>query len=447
MDAGGGMIIRRSVRLQLLAFALLAALGVSYVGVNYVGVGDVVFKRTYTVAADFPDSGGIFTGAEVTYRGVPVGRVGELRLHGDGVRVELRLRRGVQVPSEVLAVVANRSAVGEQFVDLQPRRAGAPYLEAGAVIPRDRTLTPLSTTTLLVNLDRLVGSVDNRQLTTVIDELGRAFAGTGPDLQRLIDSGDQLTTAAERNLPQTVRLLDDGLTVLRTQNQQAGAIKSFARDLALLTDQVRTDDPQLRKVLDDGPDASREVTRLLRTTRPTLPILLGNLITVGQVTSARIPGLEQILVAYPQQVAATFTVAPGDRTAHFGLVLNIGDPSPCTRGYEGTDKRVPQETSARPANAGAHCAEPRGSRIDVRGAQNAPRAGHSGASGGSPSGAPGQGAGASPAQAVYVAGYDPATGQAIGPDGEPITIGSFGGQQRYLGKDSWTWLLIGPLAG
>jgi hypothetical protein len=46
------------------------------------------------------------------------------------------------------------------------------------------------------------------------------------------------------------------------------------------------------------------------------------------------------------------------------------------------------------------------------------------------------------ARPVYVAGDDPATGQAIGPDGEPITIGSFGGQQRYLGKDSWTWLLV-----
>jgi hypothetical protein len=68
------------------------------------------------------------------------------------------------------------------------------------------------------------------------------------------------------------------------------------------------------------------------------------------------------------------------------------------------------------ADAGAHCAEPRGSRISVHGAQN-------------------------------VAGYDPVTGQAIGPDGGPITIGSFGGQQRYLGKDAWTWLLIGPLAG
>jgi phospholipid/cholesterol/gamma-HCH transport system ATP-binding protein len=77
-----------------------------------------------------------------------------------------------------------------------------------------------------------------------------------------------------------------------------------------------------------------------------------------------------------------------------------------------------------------------------------PRAGHSGPAGGSsPSGAPGQGAGSTSARPVYVAGYDPATGQAIGPDGEPITIGSFGGQQRYLGKDSWTWLLIGPLAG
>jgi phospholipid/cholesterol/gamma-HCH transport system substrate-binding protein len=48
---------------------------------------------------------------------------------------------------------------------------------------------------------------------------------------------------------------------------------------------------------------------------------------------------------------------------------------------------------------------------------------------------------------VYIAGYDPATGEAIGPDGTPIVIGSSGGQQRLLGKDSWTWLLIGPLTG
>lgn len=66
-------------------------------------------------------------------------------------------------------------------------------------------------------------------------------------------------------------------------------------------------------------------------------------------------------------------------------------------------------------------AEPHGSRSSVRGAQNAPRAGRSGAAGGSsPSGAPGQGAGSTTTRPVHVAGY---------------------------GKDSWTWSLIGPLAG
>jgi phospholipid/cholesterol/gamma-HCH transport system substrate-binding protein len=41
----------------------------------------------------------------------------------------------------------------------------------------------------LLNLNRLVESVDKRDLTVVIDELARAFAGTGTDLQAIIDSG------------------------------------------------------------------------------------------------------------------------------------------------------------------------------------------------------------------------------------------------------------------
>ena len=80
--------------------------------------------------------------------------------------------------------MANRSAVGEQYVDLQPRRRGGPYLaERRPHHRRPNTRTPLHTETLLLNLNRLVESVDKRDLTVVIDELGAAFAGSGPDLQ------------------------------------------------------------------------------------------------------------------------------------------------------------------------------------------------------------------------------------------------------------------------
>ena len=105
------------------------------------------------------------------------------------------------MPTDTLAVVENRSAVGEQYVDLQPRSGGGPFLADGDRIDSPDNRTPLHTETLLLHLNRLVKSVDKGDLVTVIDELDNAFSGTGPDLQRLLDSGDALTRAATDNLP------------------------------------------------------------------------------------------------------------------------------------------------------------------------------------------------------------------------------------------------------
>ena len=138
-------MIRRSTKLQLVAFALITLIGVSYVSARYVGLGERLFGDGYVVTADFTESGGIFTNAEVTYRGVAVGRVDRLRLANDGVHVDLRLDGGSQIPADTRAVVENRSAVGEQYVDLQPRRAGGPYLADGShitVATRPRRCTP-----------------------------------------------------------------------------------------------------------------------------------------------------------------------------------------------------------------------------------------------------------------------------------------------------------------
>ena len=115
-------MITRSTKLKLLAFAALAVLGMSYLGFNYVGLDRALLGSGYEVAADFSDSGGIFVNAEVTYRGVAVGRVTDMELVEDGVRVVLRIEPGTDpIPADTDAVVATRSAVGEQYVVLRPR--------------------------------------------------------------------------------------------------------------------------------------------------------------------------------------------------------------------------------------------------------------------------------------------------------------------------------------
>ncbi|MFB7505045.1 MCE family protein [Streptomyces broussonetiae] len=424
-------MITRTVRAQLLAFATVTALGVSYVGARYTGLVDDLLHRGYTVRADFAESGGVFPGAEVTYRGVPVGRVGDLRLTGSGVSVALKIEDGApRIPADTLAVVADRSAVGEQYVDLQPRRSGGPYLMDGSPIPRSRTRTPLPVTDLVLSLDRLVNSVGKDDLRVTVDELGKAFAGTGPNLSRLVDSGNALVESASASLPQTVSLLEDSRKVLKTQADQGSAIKSFSRDLARLTEQLKSSDGDLRRLIGNTAPADQQLDSLLKSIRPHVPVLLANLISGGQITLARLPGVQQALVTLPLTVAGSYTVIPGDGTTHFGLTVNADDPPACTQGY-GTQRRDPADTSTRPANTGARCTAPRGSKTSVRGAQNAP-----GPAGGR----------YSADQAAFVAPYDPETGTVTGPDAAPVEIGSTGGEQTVFGKESWQWLLVGPMA-
>ncbi|PZS35437.1 MAG: ABC transporter substrate-binding protein [Pseudonocardiales bacterium] len=421
------MIVRR-VTLQVIAFLVISVLGVAYVAVRYVGLGGSLLHDTYTVTADFADSGGIFSGAEVTYRGVAVGRVGDLTLRKDGVRVALKIKSNTRIPAGARAVVADRSAVGEQYVDLLPDTAGGPYLTAGSVIPRSRTATPVLVQTLVLNLDRLVNSVDRPTLVTVIDELNKAFSGTGPELQRLLDSGDALLTDANANLGQTLTLIRDGKTVLDTQTASSTAIKTWAAGLASLSAQLRTSDPDLRRLLAEGPGAALELQSLLTGLQPALGVLLSNLIVVGNIQGRRLAGLEQILVTYPASTTSGFTLLQYDPrirqwTSHFGLELNF-DPAPCKRAY--TRSAPPANCTSGELAAGS----------GVRSAARAP----------SPRGGAVSGGGSSSPAA---ASAPPATGLGGGydPYGAGSAMGSTGGQEQLMGSQSWKWLLLGPLTG
>lgn len=445
-------MITRQTKAQLLVFLLISVVGLSYTGIRYAGLGKYFLDDGYVVSAEFVDSGGIFKGAEVTYRGVPTGKVEKLDLIDGGVRVDLRLTPGTEIPADTRAVVGNRSAVGEQYVDLQPERAGEPFLEAGDVIDSSRTSIPISPTQLVTNLDDFVRSIDIEDLGVVLDELGAAFAdGAGQSLQEIIDSGNTLTQAATDALPETKALIRDGNTALDTQRDVAGQFRSFNADLADLTATLRSSDPDFRRLYANGTQSANELTDLLRDNRTDLPVLLQNLVTVAQIQKVRLPGIEQILVTYPNVVAGGFTVVPGDGTTHFGLVTN-SDPPVCTEGYAPeSEQRPPTDLTTRTPYLPAYCAEPKGSPTNVRGARQAPYP-----AGSAPfpeNGGAGAKQAAPPPRRASVArtgltlgDYDPLTGRVVTEDGQRLSIGSTNRAEQVFGRDSWQWLLLGPLS-
>ncbi|UNZ16447.1 MlaD family protein [Streptomyces sp. 891-h] len=360
-----------------LAFLALAAVVLGVIGVRYADVGRYIGIRDYyTVRVELARTGGLYEHADVTYRGVSVGRVGALDLTDGGVSAELKIKNSApRIPTDLKAHVANLSAVGEQYIDLRPDTAHGPFLREGSVIRQSRTNLPAPPTTVLAGVDKLVADLPRDSLRTVIDELGDTFQGRGDDLEVLLESGSAFLDAADAAAPETTGLIVDAETVLRTQREEGRALRDFADGAEELLGQLKKSDPDLRRLITATPGAATQLTGLLRDLDPGLSVLLANLTTTSELAVTRERGVAELLVKLPR-VAAAGSTAITREGASFGMALTFFDPLPCTAGYGKTRYRGGLETgNAPPFNDRAHCASPPSSGKNVRGSANAPTGG------------------------------------------------------------------------
>ncbi|WP_305095130.1 MCE family protein [Prescottella sp. R16] len=378
-------MVSKLAKWQLVAFLILGIVSVVFVGARYARLDHLMGFGHYRVYVDLAASGGIFSNAEVTYRGVPVGRVGDLELTADGVRVELLLDDDApRVPASAAAVVANRSAIGEQYVDLQPPTGDTgdgPHLVDGAVIDRDDTAVPTPVEDLIASVDALARSVPTDDLHTAVTELGAAFDGQGDNLRIVVDSLGALTRDAADALPQTLDLISDGRTVLDSQSGQSSAIRSFSADLDTLAAQLRSSDPDVRRLIGTGGDTTDAVGALVRDSGADLTTVLTNVRQLTSLAPGREAFLQTGLQLLPALPVAARAVAPGDGTIHFGLVLETNNPAPCTIGYESTYRTLdemrrnnPDFDDSRddfPFSTDVRCLAPQGSPTGVRSAERA----------------------------------------------------------------------------
>lgn len=414
----------RGIKVRLVLFVVLAAVGIVYVAGAYLGVVDRVLSRGLAVHATLPESGGLFVGSEVTYRGVKVGKVSAMNVTPEGMRADLALREGTRIPVDSSIHVHNLSAVGEQYLDIQPATAEGPYLAEGDTLVGGPDSLPVDEGDLLVDLDELVGSLDGEDLNTVISELGTTFRGTSTPLQRMVDGGQRFLEEAIAHEDVTFALLDNGRVVLRTQARHGDNIRTFARDLADLTGTLRKRDREVRVVLEGGAAAVREVDGLLTDLEPTLPVFLGDLVTLNQISTARIDGIEQLLVTFPVMVASGFTGTPGDGFGHINLQF-AQNPGPCREGYMPSDQWRDSADLTDTEPYPARCLS--GAPYNMRGSKYAPKAKDVGG--------------------ARVAPYDPRSGVAH-VDSDSVTdvlISNNGGLRTIFGDDSWRWMLVGPL--
>jgi phospholipid/cholesterol/gamma-HCH transport system substrate-binding protein len=485
--------LSRSVWIQLSILAAITVIAVGVMAFGFVNVPALVGIGRYTVTVDLPASGGLYPTSLVTYRGTEIGRVESIDVTRDDVRAVLSLNSATAIPNDVTAAVHSRSAVGEQFLELTPQTHVAgdsvPKLQDGANIPVDKVRIPPDIGNLLDATNKALQAIPQDNLRTVVDEAAKAVGGLGPELSRIVDGSTSLAIEAGKTKDSFTTLIDQFPAVANSQVQTSDSIATWAARTASITGQLKAQDQAFGDLLNVGGPALNEGKALLDRVAPALPVLLANLVSLGDIAVTYRNDIEQMLVLYPQGTAVMSAIALADsgvKQAYRGIYLdfnlNLNTPPPCNTGFLPVrQQRSPsdQDYPDRPAGE-LYCRVPQDSDLNVRGVRNIPcetnpakraataemcesdeqyvplndgynwkgdpNATLSGQ--GIPQYPPGhdpgvsQPSGATPPAAPPVAfvPYDPATGDYIGPDGRRYTQGDLANP----GNKTWQSLLVPP---
>ncbi|MEU3651149.1 MCE family protein [Lentzea sp. NPDC034063] len=257
------------------------------------------------VTAHFAAAVGVYPGGDVRVLGVKVGTIDEVTPEGKTVKVVFTVDRDVRVPENAQAVVVSPSVVSDRYVQLAPAYTGGPTLADNAVIPRERTATP-------VELDELYSSLD--KLTTALGPNGANADGALADLLNSaaanLEGNGQALNDTLKNLGQATRTLSGSKEDLFATVDN---LQKFTAMLAANDSQVRDFNKQLADVSKMLADERGDLGAALSELATALGLVQGFIKDNREALKSnvdKLASITQVLVNQRGALAETLDVAP-----------------------------------------------------------------------------------------------------------------------------------------
>ncbi|HEU5028290.1 MAG TPA: MCE family protein [Spirillospora sp.] len=180
----------------------------------------------------FHDAVGVYKGSDVRILGVKAGTVNSVRAEGTQVRAVLTVDHGIDVPAGANVVAIAPSLVADRYVQLTPAYTGGPKMAAGAVIPVERTATP-------VELDQIYASI-----TKLSKELGPDGVNKDGALSRVLGTGAENLQGNGQDIRTTTERMAQAAKTLSGSQKDLFATIS---NLSTFTSMLKTNDGQVRQ--------------------------------------------------------------------------------------------------------------------------------------------------------------------------------------------------------
>jgi phospholipid/cholesterol/gamma-HCH transport system substrate-binding protein len=277
-------VVVGAISLVVLAVTLVAALRADDLPI--IGGGD-------TYHAMFTEAGGLKVNDEVRIAGVRVGKVDEVELAGDEVRVSFKVDDAAAFGGDTRAAIKVKTILGSMFLALEP--AGGGRLDEGATIPAARTSSPFDVVEAFEGLASTSAQIDTDQLAESLTTLADLTRNTPEEFRGALDGLSRLSSnvaAKDEQLNTLLVNLERVSTVLDERDQD---IVKLMEDSDVLFRALVARREAVHDLLVSSTTLSQELTRLIDQSREDLKPALAHLENVVAVLNKNEDNLDSSL--------------------------------------------------------------------------------------------------------------------------------------------------------
>jgi phospholipid/cholesterol/gamma-HCH transport system substrate-binding protein len=277
-------VVVGAISLVVVAVTLVAALRAD--DLPFIGGGD-------TYHAMFTEAGGLKVDDEVRIAGVRVGKVDEVELAGDEVRVSFKVDRAADFGSQTRAAIKVKTILGSMFLALEP--AGGGQLDEGATIPAARTSSPFDVVEAFEGLASTSEQIDTDQLAESLTTLADLTRNTPEEFRGALDGLSRLSSNIAAKDEQLNTLLVNLERVSTVLNERDRDIVALMRDSDVLFRALVARREAVHDLLVSSTRLSKELTRLIEESRADLAPALAHLENVVAVLNKNEDNLDSSL--------------------------------------------------------------------------------------------------------------------------------------------------------
>ncbi|MFF0063100.1 MCE family protein [Streptomyces sp. NPDC005279] len=298
--------------------AMLAAAAFNADSLPVIGNGD-------TYSAAFSEAGGLKPGDEVRIAGVKVGKVDEVDLDGDHVKVTFRVKGDPEFGTRTGAAIRIKTILGSKYLALQPKGTG--QLRPGSEIPLNRTVPAYDVVAAFSELTTTTEKVDTARLATALDTISTTFEDSPSEVRASIKGLSKISRTVASRDEALGELLDHANGVTGVLSDRSGDLGVLIKDGDKLFKEISRRREAIHTLLKSSAALGIQLSGLVADNRKEIgPALKGlnSVVTMLERNQASLDRSVKLLAPYVR----VFTNTLGNGRWFDSYIQNLVAPTP-----------------------------------------------------------------------------------------------------------------------